>query len=128
MNDDRVHPAHALKFYKKLRDFGNEKNRNPYENMTVKVGIPVNGSNISGPGEGAEVHIFEIENTLICNIFPPLFPVHCLIFVQVIVIVYFYLIFEETYSWLSYFGNDYCIHIFSEDRFEHMYTPCRSCF
>ena len=24
MNDDRVHPAHALKFYKKLRDFGNE--------------------------------------------------------------------------------------------------------
>ena len=31
--------------------------------MTVKVGIPVNGSNISGPGEGAEVHIFEIENT-----------------------------------------------------------------
>ena len=31
--------------------------------MAVKVGIPVNGSNISGPGEGAEVHIFEIENT-----------------------------------------------------------------
>jgi predicted Fe-Mo cluster-binding NifX family protein len=31
--------------------------------MATRVGIPVNGSNISGPGEGKEVHIFEVENT-----------------------------------------------------------------
>ena len=31
--------------------------------MTTKIGIPVNGITISGPGEGAEVHIFEVENT-----------------------------------------------------------------
>lgn len=31
--------------------------------MTNKVGIPVNGSNVSGPGEGTEIHIFEVENT-----------------------------------------------------------------
>ncbi|MGE9811030.1 NifB/NifX family molybdenum-iron cluster-binding protein [Ferroplasma acidiphilum] len=31
--------------------------------MTNKVGLPVNGSNVSGPGEGAEIHIFEVEHT-----------------------------------------------------------------
>ena len=31
--------------------------------MTTRIGIPVNGITISGPGEGTEVHIFEIENT-----------------------------------------------------------------
>ena len=30
--------------------------------MTNKVGIPVNGSNVSGPGQGTEIHIFEVEN------------------------------------------------------------------
>ena len=31
--------------------------------MATRIGIPVNGITISGPGEGTEVHIFEIENT-----------------------------------------------------------------
>ncbi len=31
--------------------------------MTTRIGIPVDGITVSGPGEGAEVHIYEIENT-----------------------------------------------------------------